>query len=348
MLIRNRILTALVTAALPTTTAQAAGFGWCGCQNGCMELDIPVPLLTGGTDSVGHTTMYGKLCVPTTGTPSTVVVMFPGATQNHLYFDFTYQPEKYNLRRRLHNAGYSTLLLDPIGRGRSGKPISRRVTATAQSLALHDIITMLRAGDIGGATFTKVILLGHSTGAATVMLEASAYNDTDGIIVAGMAHAPSAEPVITAGFGMFQPAAADAALPNTMYDDGYLTRNPAAAPPPANPDPQVGEQLTRIKDVVTTAETDAFILAMTTNFTTLITAPVMVMAGSADALICSPLTSADCSSQAAFTASEAPFYTGSSAYTAQLVPDSSHDLFLDANATQVQQLILDWLATNGA
>src|SRR5271154_1138463 len=57
---------------------------------GCVSANVPV------TGFAVPAYMHGILCEPPTGTSSTVMVLVPGATYNHVYWDFPYDPSTYN------------------------------------------------------------------------------------------------------------------------------------------------------------------------------------------------------------------------------------------------------------
>lgn len=317
-----------------------AVFGWCGCRNGCLDLDIDVPLYHGG-DATGHTRMRAKLCVPSGGTPDRVVIMIPGATQNSNYYDLNYQPEKYNFARYLRSRGYSTLLLDRLGTGNSGRPHSRKVDVIAQATALHHVITEVKAGNVGGANFTTIITLGHSLGVGVVATEAALHHDIDALIVSSMVHAPDPGPILDVVYSTYMRANQSTELVDNGFDDGYLTNKPVDALP-QDIDPPVFEAIRQHMDVVSTneAQIDLFV---STPLTRLIDVPVLMTLGNQDAFMCGPLTGLDCSTAETVKAAEQAFYSGSPAFSTFVLDGAGHDVYLDTQAPIHSKAIADWL-----
>lgn len=319
-----------------------AVFGWCGCRNGCLELDIDVPLYTGG-DTPTVTRMHAKLCVPSGGTPQRVVIMLPGATQNSNYFDLNYQPEKYNFARYLRSRGYSTLLLDRLGTGNSGRPHSRKVDIMAQATALHEVINQVRAGNVGGADFTDVITLGHSLGVGIAATEAALHHDVDALVVSSMVHAPDPAPVMDVIYSLWMRANESTELVDNGFDDGYLTNKPPTPiPSPSSIDPGVAEAIRQHMDVVSTNETQVTLFS-TSPLTKLIDVPVLMTLGSQDELMCGPLTGLDCSTAETVKAVEQAFYSGSPAFSTFVLDGAGHDVYLDTQAPVHSKAIADWL-----
>ena len=72
--------------------------------------------------------------------------------------------------------------------GVSSKPSPEALTTDGNAQELLQIVRALKAGQIGGRTFEKVVLVGHSYGAFTGMLAANGSGDIDGLIVSGYGH----------------------------------------------------------------------------------------------------------------------------------------------------------------
>src|SRR3974390_411998 len=60
----------------------------------CQTLQVPVSLA-----QVPGASLYGELCMPTTGTPSVVQLLVHGATYNRYYSDWPYRPNFYSYVR---------------------------------------------------------------------------------------------------------------------------------------------------------------------------------------------------------------------------------------------------------
>ena len=125
------------------------------------------------------------------GTAPPSQVLIPGATYNHLYWDFPHGDGYYSYVDAATAAGYATFDIDPIGQGNSSHPPSADVTVTAEAVALHDAIAALRSGAVDGHVFSGVITVGHSIGSVDAWLEAADYHDVNAVIATGALHALS-------------------------------------------------------------------------------------------------------------------------------------------------------------
>lgn len=102
-------------------------------------------------------------------------------------WDFPYQPEKYSWVRNATSEGYSTLAFDSVGAGNSSKP-DGLLEAQCQTYveSIHQIVEMLRAGQIGGKAFDKVITIGFSLGSVSLVSLAKQYPaDADALVLHG-------------------------------------------------------------------------------------------------------------------------------------------------------------------
>jgi pimeloyl-ACP methyl ester carboxylesterase len=186
-------------------------------------VDVPVTL------AGGPASMHGTLCLPHRRT-DTVVVLVPGATYNHVYWDFPLQPQRYSFRRGLNQQGLATFVVDRLGTGLSSRPPSTEVTAQAQAAGIHAAVRLLRAGRLGGVTFTKVVIGGHSGGSILAIGAASTYpEDVDGVLITGFIHNVNTE-AVGRFFQSLHPAASDPAFAQAQppYDAGYVTTMPGA------------------------------------------------------------------------------------------------------------------------
>jgi pimeloyl-ACP methyl ester carboxylesterase len=116
----------------------------------CQGFMVPVTV-----ENVPDVELYGELCVPKGRTPSAVQLLVHGTTYNHNYWDW---PEDN---------------VDRLGVGKSTKPASHLVTLAATVDTLHQVISKLRAGAIGGHRFSKVVYFGSSLSTAYGWVEAS-------------------------------------------------------------------------------------------------------------------------------------------------------------------------------
>lgn len=112
--------------------------------------------------------------------------------------------------------GYATYDVDRIGTGASSRSLSLVVTDSLQALAIHDSITALRAGAIGGRRFTDVVLGAHPLGSVIAIAKATTYLDEPAVLLTGVSH--QLDPVgLTGIFASLYPAALDPAFSAPLF-----------------------------------------------------------------------------------------------------------------------------------
>ncbi|MEH6375487.1 alpha/beta fold hydrolase [Streptomyces sp. KLMMK] len=320
---------------MPSGAAQAASAS-------CQGADVPV---TGVVSAV----MHGTLCVPAGGTADTAMVLVPGATYNHTYWDFPYQPETYNFRQAMNRAGYATFVVDRLGTGASSRPPSALLTASVQAGAVHQVIQALRGGRIGGTDFHKVILGGHSLGSLISVLEAGTYNDADAVVLTGITHRIVVPQVVNIFVSSFHPAALDPAFAGKPYDPGYLTTRPGTRGPdfyaPATTDPAVLATDEATKDVFSPTEAaDGLGVAGLLPYSRRIQRPVLVAVGDQDHFFCDS-RSGNCAGSAALKAQEDPYFGPAACLSTYVQPGAGHDLNLATNTVPYQRAVRQWADT---
>ena len=112
----------------------------------------------------------------------------PRYDYNHNYWDWPENPEVHSHVRAALKAGYATFNVDRLGVGQSTKPASHLVTLAATIDTLHQVITQLRAGAVGGQKFSRVVYFGSSLSTAYGWLEASLHDDVDAFVLTGLLH----------------------------------------------------------------------------------------------------------------------------------------------------------------
>lgn len=291
--------------------------------------------------------MHGTLCLPPGGGASTVMVLLPGASYNHTYWDFPYQEPTYNFRRAMNYAGYATFVVDLLGTGNSSRPLSALVTITTQANGVHKVIQALRTGAIGGIAFNKVILGGHSRGSMAALAEASTYHDVDAVLLTGVAHLTNPPGVLNLFTQSFYPAFLDPAFAGQGYDPGYLTSRPGTrsvfyTPGQADPAVIAVDELT--KDVFSSFESADGVPSIIGPSSLLIHVPVMVAIGQLDSLFCGPLAT-DCSSSATLYAQESLYYNPTACLQTYVLEGAGHDMNLFPNAPVFQNIVANWANT---
>ncbi|GGP81910.1 alpha/beta hydrolase [Saccharothrix coeruleofusca] len=323
-------LAALTVAATP---APAAGADPATCR----EVRAPVTVL-----ATRHT-VHGQLCTPAGGADA-VQLLIPGATYNSSYWDF---PDgRHSFRAAQNRAGFATLAVDRLGSGRSSRPPAPLLTALAQADAMHQVVRGLRSGAYG-PRFDKVVIGGHSLGAAVAAIEAGAYRDVDGVLLTGMTHRINPAGV-AASFANFRPANLDPKF-GPLFPVGYLTTAPGTryasfhAPAPSASDVMAVEEAT--KDVFSPTEAaDGLGVAVLLPFSRNITAPVMTAVGGRDAAVCGPLAT-DCSTALTLLAAERPYFGPQARLRAYVLPDYGHSINLAPHAGAYYDAVADWART---
>jgi pimeloyl-ACP methyl ester carboxylesterase len=311
----------------------------------CSAVKVPVNLSPGTPKSY---TIAGELCRPSGATPSTLQVLVPGGTYDRYYWNPPGKPQ-YSYVWAATAAGYATLDIDPLGTGMSSKPFSALVTVPTSAYTLHQVIQAARSGSLGTAAFKRVILSGHSMGAALSWHEIANYQDVDGLISADNVHIPSLVGAVTSS-STFYPSMLDPKFLGTTLDPGYLTTRPGtrAATFYNNGDPSmIAADEALLKQTVSATFVATYFLEDVNLDTSRIHVPVLIAAGQHDRIMCGGLVlgllGTDCSTSSALLHSEAPFY-GDPATCLQsyVLPDAGHDINLSVGAAQFFDVANRW------
>ncbi|WP_084530363.1 alpha/beta hydrolase [Nocardia miyunensis] len=326
---------ALAAMAPPATAAPSA-------EVRCTEVSIPVTLDPSG-ENAAH--IAGTYCRPADPSP-VLQILVPGATYDRTYWDFPGFGGRYSYVRHAAGTGLATLAIDPIGVGKSSKPIGLQVSALSAAQAVHEVIRATRAGALG-RTWNKVVLVGHSFGSLTSMLEAGTYRDVDGLLISGASHAPGPGGIATI-IGAVRPALNDPATAGQVPagDLGYLSvpgARRAAFYAPADSDPRVvaADEASRTAGTVGILATIPVFIPATFD----IAVPVLIANGTADKVFCEQggggsLT--DCSTAATLYGSERPFFPRAKLETYAL-PGAGHSMNLALNGTEFFDRANEWV-----
>ncbi|MFC9250723.1 alpha/beta hydrolase [Amycolatopsis thailandensis] len=329
--LRRLIAAALTLLCVGTvlTPAQASA-----AEAACQDLNIPVSLAATPLLGIKDQTMYGRLCVPPGGS-HTLQVLVPGGTYNSSYYDPPGLSETHSFRKAVNDAGYATLAVDRVGSGRSSKPLSALLSASAQANAVHHAIQAMRTGT-SGPGFDKIVLVGHSLGSATTIIEAGTFHDVDGVVITGFTHRIAPLTVVPTV------ASLTPALPNP----GYLTTAPGmrytAFHHPGPFDQQVIDVDEATKDLIAPGEmVDAVVLGVVLPYSRQISAPVLLAMGERDGVFCGPLAS-DCSSAESLRQSEAGYYSPAANLRTFVLPGYGHSINLAPNAPLLHDAVTGW------
>ncbi len=307
----------------------------CSDVNTQVQLDIAIPV-----------TIHGRLCVPSNADPNTVQLLIHGGTYNGTYWDFPYQPQTYSYVQSANSAGFTTFNIDRVGYGQSTRPLSATITGLAQTSTVHQLVTKLHNGAIGGTAFSKVVLVGHSLGSAIAALEAAAYHDVQGVVLSGMTHHLSPTQLLQAFTQYMHPAILDPQFADSGIDAGYLTTIPGKRQAffysPDNADPGVVATDEETKDLLSTTEFDDIVTGFEVPTSLAINVPVFEAVGSEDALFCTGVLASDCSSAAALKAEEASAFSAAAQLHTYVLPSSGHDVGLAENTADFRSAVFSW------
>jgi pimeloyl-ACP methyl ester carboxylesterase len=328
---RGRIA-ALVLSAAVVLGVQAAQVPASALGGGpsCQQVIVPVALSP--SDSTAYH-VAGWLCADGSPAGKIVQVLVHGGTYDHRYWDWPQSPQQYSYIRSATDAGYATFSYDRIGVGASDHPLDgNSVTIEVAGFVLHQVVQGLRSGGIGGTAFGQVVTVGHSFGSAAAVVEASEYDDVQGVILSGYEHEfpPRAITAITEGF---YPAPLDPQFAAAGLNNTYLTTVPSARGQlffdPINADDGVVSLDESIKQTATTGE---FLADPNAFATSQITVPVLLAIGQNDILACDPSVGLSCADAGAFLAREGSNYTPQSCLEAFVLPNAGHVINLHPNS----------------
>ncbi|NMO02930.1 alpha/beta hydrolase [Gordonia sp. TBRC 11910] len=291
--------------------------------------------------------VYGELCSPAGGgMDRPVQLLLAGGTYNHAYWDLPYRPDTYSYVRTMNEHGYRTFNIDRIGTGRSSHPPGVRVDVTVNAYVVHQLVRALRTGAIAGLTGAahRVVLVGHSLGTITAMLETATYHDTDGLIATGIQHKlnPSGLPEFRS---VVYPAKLDPRFANR--DEAYFTSIPGTRGSALfynAPDTDPGVPVADAKyaeDTTTAGELAQFPLILFNGTSNRISGPVLDVSGQFDNIFCGPLGS-DCRNSQSLLRQEKSAYPNAVLET-YVLKDSGHCLNMQRNTQDWYRVAISWL-----
>jgi pimeloyl-ACP methyl ester carboxylesterase len=289
--------------------------------------------------------VHGDLCRPSGPAPDMVQVLIHGGTYNRGYWNFAFQPGTYSYARAART--FAAFSYDRVGFGGSSHRPSAELTGMAQADVLHQLVGAFRAGRVDGHAYRRVVLVGHSLGSGIALLEAATYRDVDGVVLTGITHHISPQQMQDTYFNYLYPAADDPRFAGQGYDAGFLTTRPGTRAhlfyTPQFSDPAAIAVDEETKDVVGSAEIfDIVSVAFDSPYSRRITVPVLMVVGSEDFLFCRGVAASDCSSSAALTRQEAPYFSPEACLRAVVLPGVGHDVTLHTVSPQLRALIGDW------
>jgi alpha-beta hydrolase superfamily lysophospholipase len=321
----------------------------------CQRETIPVaPAAPAGTGNQARYHLAGWLCADGSPRGRTVQVLIPGLTYGASYWNFPLDPGRYSYVRAATAAGFATMALDRLGTGASSHPPAADVTATAEAVALHDVVQRLRAGRVGSgpfrAAFRTVVLTGHSFGSDVALREAGTYADVAGVISTGWLTAGNPAGHLRVRDSYDASAADDPKFAEAGLPTGYVTTRPGTRGADfyqtSYASPAVIAEDEKLKQTVTSGELASVVVAVPPAVTRRIHVPVLLADGQDDALDCDPgLPGVSCASAAALITREQANYAPQACLRAFVLPRAGHSINLHPDAPQWFAAATRWIRT---
>lgn len=306
----------------------------------CTEHVFQVSL---GEDEPALHEVVGTLCARGPLEGKTVQLLLSGGSYSRIYWDFPYRPQRYSYVRAATRRGYATLNLDRIGVGDSDRPPGALVDVGAGAFVAHQVVAALRAGEVAGVAFDKVMAVAHSLSWFIAIELAAQYpGEVDGAILTGYLH--SLNPAfIDIGLSLFYPATFDARFAGQFPGLDYFTTVPGARPtlfyyqPRADPAVIALDEAT--KDTVALGEFEAIELVDDPT-SLLIDVPVLIMIGEHDVIVCGG--NVDCGDRDDVRANEEPFFSEDACLEVAVIQNTGHVLNLHESAPVAYARMLAW------
>lgn len=151
-------------------------------------------------------------------------VLLHGAGDDHRYWDWPIEPERYSYVAWASQHGIATLNLDRIGCGHSSRPPGAEVTLDAQAQTLAQVIDAVRAGRNGVPAFSRLVLVGHSMGSVLCGVTAANYDGVGAAVLTGYLPVDGTPEMGDELFDFaFVPALTGLPHLRGLIDGGYLT-----------------------------------------------------------------------------------------------------------------------------
>jgi pimeloyl-ACP methyl ester carboxylesterase len=186
-----------------------------------------------------------------------------------------------------------------------------------------------------------VITVGHSLGSLISMMEAGTYHDVDGVVLSGISHS-----FLTTGVALLfpdlVPTESDPVLASRHLPIGYLTTRAGTREAHFYYSPTADPQVVALDEATKETGTAGEVATLPTAlpFSAAIEAPVLVINGDRDQLICGLIP---CSSPLSPFRTEHTFYPGAASYSQVLLPATGHNLALQTTAPLFASAVDAWI-----
>jgi pimeloyl-ACP methyl ester carboxylesterase len=309
----------------------------------CHEYQVPVSLVP-GLPATYH--ISGDLCLPAGQTPDTVQVLIPGASYNRTYWEFPMS--RYSYVDAMTASGHAVFAMDRLDTGDSSRVLPALLTVEADAATLHQVVGALRAGNVGGTRFDKVVSVGHSLGSIIAIDGAALYHDVDGVILTGFTNYVNAEFVTNTALGRVVVPTQTVRGTSPYIQNrplGDLTTPPGGRElnfyAPGTFDPAVLAADEATKDVITVSELASFPIPQTGVESDLITAPVFLANGQFDFPFLCGLQ--HCANSAMLKDVEAIRFAAAPSLDTFVLPNAGHDINLALDAPQFFAAAGSWM-----
>lgn len=276
--------------------------------------------------------VVGWLCVRGKLRNQTVQLLVSGLTYDHTYWDFP-DSSYVNFATQM---GFATFNIDRIGVGQSDQPPASEVTVPTEANTINQIVGKLKSGEVAKHKFMNVIGVGHSLGAAMLIIAAANANSQfNGLILADYTHAANI-PFIVSIAAMRHPASEEAKFKSSPT--GYFTSIDGTRGTQfyteQYADPKIIARDEELKATGTSGEAASVNAARDPTYSNAIRVPILFVVGQQDKLDCDEATPGlSCVDNQAIRDREAHLFTGSSSFKAFVLPKSGHSTNLHRSAS---------------
>jgi pimeloyl-ACP methyl ester carboxylesterase len=274
-----------------------------------------------------------------------VTLYLHGFSVGGVFWNFSAAPRQ-DYAAAMARAGHTSVVIDRLGYGSSGRPEGSGTCLGAQADVAHQVVGKLRSGDYlleqgRPLRFDRVALAGHSVGGLIANLEAYSFGEIDSLV------AMSFTPQVT--LGAFEQFYASRAVcdaggePSTTGGPGgyaYFDQSEAEFQASAfhSADPAVREAATRLRSRDPCGDGASIIAALVLDLKSLsrVAVPVLVVCGREDAVTpqfaCPYLKKR---------------YVGARDVSLSFVPRAGHALPLERSAPLFRARVARWLSAHG-
>ena len=276
-------------------------------------------------------TVRGHLVAPSRGLrarrqPATTLYLH-GLSFGEFFWNFQ-QAQDYNYAVDEARLGHSSVVIDRIGYNSSDKPNGFQVCVGSRADMAHQMVLALRSGKYhldgrAAPQFRKVALAGHSYGGQIAQVEAYSFGDIDGLVVMGYSDRVQSDLLKQNAAYAADVCATGGLRVGATGPAGYAPFGPPEGAPAAlfaTAEPSVESAAVQQLTIDPCGDTAYFNQAVDVDLANLasVTVPVLVVAGSSDALFPPPAVP-----------DQAALFTGSPRVEQTTLPGIAHAIALE-------------------